>query len=92
MAAGSWTNSGGLLNTPGIPEPSGPHNVACADVMAENGLLVRLFYPTQARKDDGYNFASTTPHSNYTRAMFEIFDFQPVGLMTFFANNLIGQH
>ena len=80
---------------------SGPHNVACADVMVENGILVRLFYrdPTRARKDNGYSYAYTPSkhgprvvHANYTRAMFEIFDLQPVGLMTYFANNLIGQH
>ena len=72
---------------------SGPHNVACADVMVENGILVRLFYrdPTRAQKDNGYSYAYT-PSKHGPRVVHEIFDLQPVGLMTYFANNLIGQH
>ncbi len=93
MAAHSdHLSSYGLLQCPGIPTPTGPYNVGCIDIMTDTGLLIRLFYPANNDKTDTYQYVPATPHPRYTRASFEIFGFQPVGLMTCLINYLTGNY
>ena len=59
-----------------IPAPSGPHAVGCVDLMRkfpgeEDGLLVRLFYPSEGGA--GYKYTKCVPNKRYTEATLGIF-------------------
>ena len=58
----------------GIPAPTGSYEVGCVDLMHRlegdgDGLLVRLFYPTDpGLAGRGYQYAKWLPHPNYAKA------------------------
>ena len=56
----------------GIPAPTGPMEVGCADVMHrfaddDRGLLVRLFYPTEPGLSGTHQYALWTPNHRYIK-------------------------
>ena len=58
------------LNNEGIPAPRGRHEVGCVDLMHRlegdsDGLLVRLFYPTDPGLAGQYSYAKLNPHPRY---------------------------
>ena len=58
----------------GIPAPSGQHQVGCVDVMPlckgdDNGLLFRLYYPTEATSDSGYHYPPWLPNELYAKGL-----------------------
>ena len=62
----------GLIKGIGLPAPSGQHRVGCVDVMPlcpgeEKGLLFRLYYPTEATPDSGYQYAPWLPNKIYAK-------------------------
>ena len=77
MAAGAkaeapgWKKTG-ILQGIGLPTPSGQHRVGCVDVMPlcpgeESGLLFRLYYPTEATSDSGYQYPPWLPNKLYAK-------------------------
>ena len=65
-----WRQSG-MLQGIGLPVPSGQHQVGCVDVMPlckgdDSGLLFRLYYPTEATPDSGYQYTAWLPDNSYT--------------------------
>ena len=71
MAAEGWKQGADRI---GIPAPSGPHAVGCVDLMhklpgEEDGLLVRLFYPSEGGA--AYKYTSCMPDKQYTKALFK---------------------
>ena len=67
----------GLIKGPGLPAPGGQYTVGCVDLMHklegdDDGLLVRLFYPTtpqiQAEGAAGYQYAKWMPDKRYVKA------------------------
>ena len=58
----------------GVPAPTGSYEVGCVDLMHRlegdsDGLLVRLFYPTDpGLAESGYQYARTTPDPHYLKA------------------------
>ena len=59
-----------------MPAPSGCHEVGCVDLMHRlegdsDGLLVRLFYPTDPGLAGQYPYAKLNPHPNYLKAQVE---------------------
>ena len=75
-----WKSSGWLKGE-GIPAPRGRHEVGCVDLMHRlegdsDGLLVRLFYPTDPGLAGQYPYAKTIPHPRYLlAAVDDIFNF-----------------
>ena len=72
-AAEGWKQGGDVV---GIPAPSGPHAVGCVDLMHkfpgdEDGLLVRLFYPSEGGA--GYKYSQCTPDNRYNEAVMGVF-------------------
>ena len=75
-----------------IPAPTGQYTVGCVDVMQKlegdnDGLLVRLFYPTtpqiQAEAEGAgftYQYAKWMPHVKYTRTTFDFINTMVPGL------------
>ena len=72
-----------------IPAPSGQYTVGCVDLMHKlegdnDGLLVRLFYPTtpqiQAEGTTGYQYAKWMPHAKYTKTTFNFIETMVPGL------------
>ena len=60
----------------GIPAPTGSYEVGCVDLMHRlegdsDGLLIRLFYPTDPGLARRYQYAKTTPHPNYLKGALE---------------------
>ncbi len=91
-----WKNSG-LLKGLGIPAPTGQYTVGCVDLMQKlerdnDGLLVRLFYPTtpQIQEGAGYEYAKWTPHKRYTRGFLDFYQVKLPGLLSTLTNLLIG--
>lgn len=85
----SWATSG-VVKTPGIPAPTGRYNVGCIDIMAESGLLVRLYYPTHVQENQGYQYASAIPDSQYVKSSCEIYKTRPAWLFTALLTTLTG--
>ena len=85
-----WTSSG-ILKIPGLPAPTGQYNVGGVDIMAENGLLVRLYYPTHVHHSDGYQFVQCIPDRHYSKATFEIYNFKPAWLLSLLSTKLVGE-
>ena len=72
MAAEGWKRSG-LLKGVGIPSPTGSLAVGCLDLMhrfrvEENGLLLRLFYPTERGLVGSYEYAKWFSHLKYAKS------------------------
>ena len=66
-----WRRSG-IFKGIGLPVPSGQHQVGCVDVMPlckgdDSGLLFRLYYPTEANPDSGYQYATWLPDRLYAK-------------------------
>ena len=60
-----------------IPKPTGQYTVGCVDLMHKlegdnDGLLVRLFYPTtpQLQEGAGYQYSRWMPHAKYAKTTF----------------------
>ena len=67
-----WKRSGWLKSV-GIPAPRGRHEVGCVDLMHRlegdsDGLLVRLFYPTDPGLAGQYPYAKAIPLPRYLMA------------------------
>ena len=59
-----------------MPAPSGRYEVGCVDLMHRlegdsDGLLVRLFYPTDPGLAGQYSYAKLYPHPKYLKAQIE---------------------
>ena len=59
-----------------MPAPSGRYEVGCVDLMHRlegdsDGLLVRLFYPTDPGLAGQYPYAKLNPHPRYLKAQLE---------------------
>jgi hypothetical protein len=77
MSEEGWKRFG-LIKGPGLPAPTGQYSVGCVDLMHKlegdnDGLLVRLFYPTtpqihQAEGAAGYQYAKWMPDKRYVKA------------------------
>ena len=72
MAAEGWKRSG-LLKGAGVPSPTGPLEVGCVDLMHrfrmdENGLLLRLFYPTERGLVGSYEYAKWFSRLKYAKS------------------------
>jgi hypothetical protein len=75
-----------------IPAPTGQYTVGCVDVMHKlegdnDGLLVRLFYPTtpqihqaEGAAGSGYQYAKWMPHAKYTKTTFDFIETMVPGL------------
>ena len=69
----TW-HRGGWLKGLGIPAPTGSYEVGCVDLMHRlegdsDGLLVRLFYPTDPGLAGRYQYARTIPDSRYLKGL-----------------------
>ena len=91
---------GSLIKCLGIPAPTGQYTVGCVDLMHKlegdnDGLLVRLFYPTtpqiQAKgAAPGYQYAKWTPHTErYVEALLDYYKIMLPGLLTDLDSGLI---
>ena len=70
----------GLIRGPGVPAPTGEYTVGCVDRMHKlegdnDGLLVKLFYPTISHSQilaegasPGYQYAKWIPDKRYVKA------------------------
>ena len=74
MSEEGWKRFG-LIKGPGLPAPTGQYTVGCVDLMHKlegdnDGLLVRLFYPTtpQIQEGAGYQYAKWMPDKRYAKA------------------------
>ena len=74
MSEEGWKRFG-LVKGPGLPAPSGQYTVGCVDLMHKlegdnDGLLVRLFYPTtpQIQEETGHQYAKWMPDKRYVKA------------------------
>ena len=81
----------GLTKGLGIPAPSGQYTVGCVDLMHKlegdnDGLLVRLFYPTtpqiQAEGATGYQYVKWTSHERYIEAFLDYYKMRLPGFLT----------
>ena len=67
-----WMSFGRPKGLP-MPAPSGRYEVGCVDLMHRlegdsDGLLVRLFYPTDPGLAGQYPYAKLNPHPMYLKA------------------------
>ena len=68
-----WKVGGGLIKGRGLPAPSGQYRVGCVDLMHQlegdenGGLLVRLYYPTEATPGAGYAYSPWIPNRAYIK-------------------------
>jgi len=58
----------------GMPVLSGQDQVGCVDVMPlckgdDSGLLLRLYYPTEATSDSGYHYPLWLPNELYAKGL-----------------------
>ena len=97
MAVRERWKTTGLIRGLGIPAPTGRYTVGCVDLMQKlegdnDGLLVRLFYPTipQIQEGAGYQYAKWTPHKRYTKGFLEFYQFKLPGILSAIANLVLG--
>lgn len=97
MAVREGWKTTGLIKGPGIPAPTGQYTVGCVDLMQKlegdnDGLLVRLFYPTvpQIQEGAGYQYAKWTPHKRYTKGFMEFNKIKLSGLLSSITNLVLG--
>jgi hypothetical protein len=81
--------TGGRLKGLGIPAPTGQYTVGCVDLMHKlegdnDGLLVRLFYPTtpQIQEGAGFQYAKWLSHKRYIEAFLDFYKVRLPGLLT----------
>ena len=89
-----WKRSGWLKGE-GIPAPRGRYQVGCVDLMHRlegdsDGLLVRLFYPTDPGLAGQYPYAKATPHPRYVKATLEFLQLKWSGLIATIITPLSG--
>lgn len=91
MATTEWNNYG-LLRVPGFPAPTGQYAAGIVDLMHQ-GLLVRLYYPTDPSTAAGYEYVrhSAFRGSTYTKAVMDAYDISFSGLKTGAMNLLTGK-
>ena len=75
----AWKRNG-MMKGDGIPAPTGSYEVGCVDLMHRlegdsDGLLVRLFYPTDPGLAGQHQYAKWLPNPRYMKAYL---DFQEV--------------
>ena len=73
-----WKRSG-LMKGLGIPAPTGSYEVGCVDLMHRlegdsDGLLVRLFYPTNPGLAGRYQYAKWAPHPRYMKGYLDFLE------------------
>ena len=91
----TW-HRGGWLKGTGIPAPTGSYEVGCVDLMHRlegdsDGLLVRLFYPTDpGLAGRGYQYAKTTPDIRYLKGALDFLQFRFSGLLATLMNAFYG--
>ena len=97
MAAREGWKTHGLLRGLGIPAPTGQYTVGCVDLMHklegdDDGLLVRLFYPTtpQIHEGAGYQYGQWIPHKKYYRGFLDFYQIKLPGLLSALANLVLG--
>ena len=97
MAVREGWKTRGLLKGLGIPAPTGQYTVGCVDLMHKlegdnDGLLVRLFYPTTPEIQEGasYQYAKWSPNKRYIRGFLDFYQIKLPGLLSALANLLIG--
>ena len=97
MAVREGWKTSGLIKGLGIPAPTGQYTVGCVDLMHklegdDDGLLVRLFYPTtpQMQEGSGYQYAKWTPHKRYTKGFLEFYKTWLPGLLSTLVNLATG--
>ena len=98
MAAREGWKCSGLLKGSGIPAPTGQYTVGCVDLMQKlegdnDGLLVRLFYPTtpQIQEGAGYQYAKSIPHNRYTRGFMDFNQIKLPRLLSAVTNLVMGK-
>ena len=90
-----WNRSG-LVRGAGIPPPSGSHRVGCMDLMRQFegdtlGLLVRLFYPTDAEPGGAYQYSNWLSHKRYIKGILDYSKVPAAGLLTTITSKLFGE-
>ena len=80
----------------GIPPPSGDHRVGCVDLMHQFegdtlGLLVRLFYPTDAEPGGVYQYSNWLSHKRYIRGILDYIKVSAAGVLTTFTSKVFGE-
>ena len=88
--------TGGILKGPGIPAPTGQYRVGCVDLMHQlegddRGLLVRLYYPTEATPGAGYAYSNWYPHKNYIKGLLDYSNVKGAGFMSWVIGGLTGE-
>ena len=91
----TW-HKGSWLKGLGIPAPTGSYEVGCVDLMHrlegdKDGLLVRLFYPTDPGLAGHYQYVKTTPDSRYVKGMLDFMQVRLSGLITWFVKQFDGE-
>ena len=99
MSEEGWKRFG-LIKGPGLPAPSGQYTVGCVDLMHKlegdnDGLLVRLFYPTtpqiQAEGAARYQYAKWMPDKRYVKASLARTGSRFPGLMSTVTSLILGK-
>lgn len=84
--ATAWNT--GLVKGAGIPATTGPYTAGCVDVMhlfegdTAGGLLVKLFYPTNAQPGGQYPYSDWLSHKRYMRGMLDYAKAPAAGLLS----------
>ena len=87
------------MKGPGLPALSGQYTVGCVDLMHKlqgdsDGLLVRLFYPTIPRLQEGagYQYAKWIPDKRYLKSTFTWRSKSRIpGLLSFVTSLILGK-
>ena len=87
---------GGVFRGPGIPAPSGRHAVGSVDLMhkfpeEEDGLLVRLYYPTDAGADSCFEYIKWTSHRRYLKGYLEYSENKAPGFFSAVTNLFLSE-
>ena len=88
MAEG-WKNYG-ILKVPGLPAPTGSYAVGFLDLMHE-GLLVRLYYPTEKEGVANHEYGKRTFRGYYLKAFMDAYDKSFTGILSGAFNFLTGK-
>ena len=98
MAVAAEWRRRGMFKGIGLPTPSGQHRVGCVDVMPlcpgeESGLLFRLYYPTEATPDSGYQYPPWLPNKLYAKGylLFKRYSSLVAGALGTLINNFCGK-
>ena len=95
--APGWKRTG-MFKGIGLPSPSGQHRIGCVDVMPlcpgeEKGLLFRLYYPTEATPDSGYQYAPWLPNKLYAKGymLFKRYSSVVAGIIGSVTSSFVGK-